>query len=47
MVTITDGPDLYYLSVDRFQFVIADYMMIGLRDRGTWEEIPFEQIANV
>ena len=47
MVTITDGPNLYYLSVDRFHFTIADYMMIGLRDRNTWEEIPFEQIANV
>lgn len=47
MVTITDGPDLYYLSVDRYHFMIADYMMIGLRDRSTWEEIPFEAIANV
>lgn len=47
MVTITDGPDLYYLSVDRYHFMIADYMMIGLRDRSTWEEIPFEMVENV
>lgn len=47
MVTITDGPDFYYLSVDRNHFMIADYMMVGLRDRSTWEEIPFNQIANV
>ena len=47
MATITDGPNLYYLSVDRYHFMIADYMMVGLRDRSTWEEIPFEEIANV
>lgn len=47
MVTITDGPDLFYLSVDKYQFMISDYMMIGLRDRRTWEEIPFEEIENV
>ena len=47
MVTITDGPDLYYLSVDKYHFMIADYMVIGLRDRSTWEEIPFEEIENV
>ena len=47
MVTITDGPDLYYLSVDKYHFMIADYMVIGLRDRSTWEEIPFEVIDEV
>lgn len=47
MVTITDGPDLYYLSVDKYHFMIADYMVIGLRDRSTWEEIPFEVIEEV
>ena len=47
MVTITAGPDLFYLSVDRYTFMIADYMVIGLRDRSTWEEIPFEEIENV
>lgn len=41
MATITDGPNLYYLSVDRLHFVISDYFMIGLHDRRFWEELPF------
>lgn len=46
MATITDGPNLYYLSVDRLHFVISDYFMIGLHDRRFWKELPFieEQI---
>lgn len=45
MSTITDGPDMYYLSVDAHQFIVADYMMIGLHDRSSWEEVPFEEIG--
>lgn len=41
MATVTDGPDLYYLSVDKYRFVISDYFMIGLHDRRFWEEITF------
>lgn len=44
MVTITDGPNMYFMSVDRLHFVIADYMMIGLHDRSSWEELTFEEI---
>lgn len=47
MVTITDGPNLYYFSIDRYSFIVSDYMMVGIRDRITWEEIPFEAIENV
>lgn len=46
MATVTDGPDLYYLSVDRCRFVISDYFMIGLHDRRAWEEIPFVEDWN-
>jgi len=45
MVTITEGPNMYFLSVDCRQFIIADFMMIGLNDRNTWEEVPFDEIA--
>lgn len=45
MATITDGPDMYFLSVDTSQFMIADFMMIGLNDRSSWEEVPFVEIA--
>ncbi len=44
MATITDGPDMFFLSVDKKQFVIADIMAIGLNDRSTWEELPFEEL---
>ena len=44
MVTITDGPDMYFMSVDRLHFVIADYMMIGIHDRSSWKELTFEEI---
>ena len=47
MVIITDGPYLYYLSFYRYCFMISDYMMVGLRDRGSWVEIPFESIEGV
>lgn len=36
MVTITDGPNLYYFSIDRYSFIVSDYMMVGIRDRITW-----------
>ena len=44
MVTITDGPAMYYMSVDNHHFMIADFMAIGLHDRSTWEEISFEDM---
>lgn len=44
MVTITDGPSMYYMSVDNHHFMIADFMAIGLHDRSTWEEISFEDM---
>lgn len=45
MATITDGPNMYYLSVDTKHFMIADFMAIGLNDRNSWIEVPLEEIS--
>ena len=45
MATITDDSYMYFLSVDYRQFIIADFMMIGLNDRNSWEEVSFNEIA--
>lgn len=38
MATITDGPDMYYLAIDKKQIVASDYMMIHHQDQSSWEE---------